>query len=89
MSGRRIVFRFNVNAVLFPLRVVRGNKIIRYFSIIIGILGGAASGYMLTQKKVVRKMVEPGENKVNNISQAITEMEGQKDNALAFAGNRY
>lgn len=70
--------------------VVRGNKIIRYFCVIVGILGGAASGYMLTMKqKTVRKVVEAGENKTQNISQAITEIEGQKDNAMAYAGNRY
>lgn len=70
-------------------RVQRGNKIIRYLCVLIGILGGAISGYMLTQEKSIRKVVEPVENKVQVIGQAISEMEGKKDSPMAYAGSRY
>lgn len=55
-----------------------------------GVIGGAASGYMLTQKKVLRRMVEPTENKVEVIGGAISDMGGGKtDGPMSFVGQRY
>lgn len=72
-----------------PCRVQRGNKIIRYLCILIGVLGGALSGYMLSMGKAIRKVVDPVENKVQVIGQAISEIEGKKDSPMAFTGSRY
>lgn len=71
------------------LRVLRGNSIIRTLCVLIGVIGGAISGYMLTQQKTVSKVVEPIENNVQVIGQAIGEVEGKKDSAMAFAGSKY
>lgn len=65
--------------------VIRGNKIIRLLCILIGIVGGALSGYMLTQKKVISKVVEPIENKVQVIGGQI----GQGDSPMQYAENKY
>lgn len=52
-----------------------------------GIIGGAFSGYMLTQKKLVRRVVEPAENKVEVIGGAISDMgPGKTDGPMSFVG---
>lgn len=65
----------------------RGNNILRFVCIIVGILGAAASGYMLTTEKALRKVVEPAvDSNVQVIGQTITDLEGKKeDNAMAYA----
>lgn len=73
----------------FPSRVLRGNSIIRYLCILIGILGGALSGYMLTQEQTIRKVIEPVENNVQVIGDTIREMEGKKDSPMAYAPAKY
>lgn len=77
---------FNAHSLV---RVQRGNKIIRYLCIVIGIIGGALSGYMLSQQKTLKKMVEPVENNVQVIGQAISEMELKKDSPMAYAPSKY
>lgn len=71
------------------LRVLRGNSIIRVLCVLIGVIGGAISGYMLTQEKTISKVVEPIENNVQVIGQAIGEVEGKKDSPMAFVGSKY
>lgn len=80
------IHEFNVHS---SIRVQRGNKIIRYLCIFIGIIGGALSGYMLTQQKTLKKMVEPVENNVQVIGQTISEMELKKDSPMAYAPSKY
>lgn len=70
--------------------MVRGNSIIRFLCIVIGILGGAGSGYMLTQTKAISRMVQPAENKVEVIGGAISEMaDGKTDGPMSFVGQKY
>ena len=64
---------------LFSSRVQRGNKIIRYLCIAVGLVGGALSGFMLTQKKTVRKVVQPVDNKVQVIGDQVGDIEGVND----------
>lgn len=70
--------------------VQRGNKIIRYLCILIGVIGGALSGYMLTITKAARKVVEAADNKVQVIGQAaMNEIEGKVDGDTAMAYSRH
>lgn len=70
---------------LFSSRVQRGNKIIRYLCIAVGLVGGALSGFMLTQKKTVRKVVQPVDNKVQVIGDQVGDIEGVNDSPMAYA----